>query len=546
MVIGLQSDFQDHFPRRRACPLYGERGMIGAAHPLTVNAGLEILHRDGNAFDAAVAAALTAAVVMPEMCGLGGELFSVFTVAGGEPRAIQASGRSARGASYDLMVQLGGEHMPFTGPHSIAVPGMVDAYFHLLAQYGSMSFAEVAEPAIDLARNGFALQPLGARAIANNAALLARDEAARAIFLANGPSPASGTRLVQTDLANTLETLGREGVDAFYRGSIAARMVAYLQSVGSKFELADFADYASNFSDPYAITYRGQRIYQTAVPSQGIIMLEALRILEHADLRDPQRADAIHTMVEAKKLAYADRLAHLADGRANPIAALLSDEFAAARFAAIDPAHAHDDVPVGELQDGDTTYIAVADEYGNMVSLIQSVSAAFGAGIVAGDTGVVMNNRVGRGFSLNPHHPNVYAPGKKSMHTLNAWLIADEQGRPIVVGGTPGGDGQPQWNTQAIVGLIDAGMDVQQAIEQPRWTSWPGTDPATIDHAFELRLEDRIPDDVRQDLAARGHRIVVQPSWGGGGAMQIIARHPETGLLVGGSDARVEGTVLGS
>lgn len=543
-VLGF-GDAQGAFDRRRAFPMYGEHGLVAAAHPMVVDAGLRIMHDGGNAFDVAVAAGLAAAVVMPEMCGLGGELFSVFTVRGGTPVSIQASGRSARGASYELMKQLGGEHMPYTGPHSIGVPGMVSAFFELLDSYGTMSFAQVAEPAVDLARNGFPLQPEGAQAIANNAGLLQQDAAAAAIFLANGTTPAPGTRLVQTDLANTLEQLGEEGAQSFYTGDLARRMVSYLQSVGGKWTMEDFADYESDHSAPYSVNYRGHTLYQTALPSQGIILLEALNIVENAKLRDPQSADDIHTLVEAKKLAYADRGAFLADSRDNPIAALLSKEFDRNRYATIIPGKAMTHVPIGDLNDGDTTYLCTADSEGNMVSLIQSVSAAFGSGIVAGDTGVVMNNRSGRGFSLDPQHPNVYAPGKKSMHTLNCYLITDEQDRPVIVGGTPGGDGQPQWNLQAIVGMIDAGMDVQTTIEQPRWTSWPGTDPSTIDNPFELRMENRSSESVREELASRGHHVVAQSAWAGGGAMQIIARDPDSGLMIGGSDARVEGTVLG-
>jgi gamma-glutamyltranspeptidase/glutathione hydrolase len=544
MTIGFGKT-TDVFARRRAFPMYAERAMVAAAHPLIVDAGLQISHQGGNAFDIAVAAGLAAAVVMPEMCGLGGELFAVYSVAGNGPLSIQASGRSPRGASYDLMKELGGDHMPYNGPHSIAVPGMVDGFFHLLESYGTMPFAQVAEPAIDLARNGYALQPEGAGDIAINAELLSKDEAAAAIFLAHGHTPAAGTRLVQSDLANTLEQLGREGKASFYSGDIAKRMVAYLQSIGSKYELADFEEYESDLSAPYSVSYRGHTVYQTAVPSQGIILLEALNIVENANLADPQSADAIHTMVEAKKFAYADRMAYLAEGRTNPIQQLLSKPYASDRFNAIDPDQAVERADAGVLTDGDTTYLCAVDHEGNMVSLIQSVSAAFGAGIVAGDTGVVMNNRSGRGFSLDPAHPNVYAPGKKSMHTLNAYLIADEQDRPVLVGGTPGGDGQPQWNLQGIVGMIDAGFDVQTAIEQPRWTSWPGTDPSASHNPFELRMESRVDPDVVENLRKRGHRVVEQSPWGGGGAMQIIARDPDTGLMIGGSDARVEGTVLG-
>lgn len=544
MTLGFGTSTGD-FPRRNVHPAYADEAMVAAAHPAIVDAGMRIMHQGGNAFDIAVAAGLAAAVVMPEMCGLGGELFSVFSVKGQQPQSIQASGRTPRNASYELMKQLGGDQMPYNGPHSIGVPGMVDGFFYLLENHGTMTFGQVAEPAIDLARNGFPLLPSGAAHIADYAEFLAKDEAAAAIFLANGTAPKPGTTLVQTDLANTLETLAAEGARSFYTGDLAKRMVAYLQSVGSKFDLDDFAGYESDLSAPYSVNYRGHTVYQTAVPSQGIILLEALNIVENADMANPQSAEAIHTMIEAKKLAYADRIANLGDGRENPIEELLSKDFAARRFAEIDAQKANHTATIGKLSDGDTTYLCAVDRDGNMVSLIQSVSAAFGAGIVAGDTGVVMNNRAGRGFSLDPNHPNVYAPGKRSMHTLNAYLISDTQGRPVLVGGTPGGDGQPQWNLQGIVGLVDAGFDVQAAIEQPRWTSWPGTDPSTYDNPFELRMESTAEDNVRDELEARGHKVVEQAAWRGGGAAQMIARDPESGVMIGGSDARAEGLAFG-
>lgn len=532
--------------RRRPFPCYAERGMVAAAHPFVVESGLTILRQGGNAIDAAVAAGLTATVVMPEMCGLGGDLFAVLST-GGAPIAIQASGKSAQAASLELMREIGGGHMPYTGPHSIAVPGMVDAYFQLLERYGTMMFAQVAEPAVQLARNGFPLQPLGAGAIAAQAEALAEDEAAAAIFLANGRTPSPGDRLVQTDLANTLEQLGREGATSFYQGDLAQRMTRYLQYAGGRHTMDDFAAYNTVIDAPYATTYRGQTVYQTRVPSQGLILLEELNIVENIKLGNLQSADAIHTLVEAKKLAYADRLGHIADPEFHnsPIERLLSKEWARQRFAQIDPSRAALNVGAGEMQDGDTTYLCVADGDGRMVSLIQSVSSTFGSCVVAGDTGVVMNNRAGRGFSLVEGHPNIYAPGKKTVHTLNCFLIADESGTPVLVGGTPGGDGQPQWNLQLITGMVDSGMDVQQTIEQPRWTSWPGTDPSVIGDPFELRVENRLPNEVIAGLEERGHVVRLQGAWGGGGAAQIIARDPATGLLIGGTDARVEGIALG-
>jgi gamma-glutamyltranspeptidase/glutathione hydrolase len=541
--------------RRRAYPLYAEHGMVAAAHPLTAEAGLHILRKGGNAIDAAVAAGLVAAVVMPEMCGLGGDLFAVLHVPGaqggaGETVSLQGSGISPRGASIDLMKQHGsanGTQMPYQGPLSISVPGMVEAYEQLLNRYGTMSFAEVAETAISLARDGFIVQPLGAGSIAGNADILAQDAAAAAIFLPGGKPIRAGNRLRQEDLARTIEAIAAGGAKVFYTGDIATRITTYLASVGGALAMADFADHGTDIGAPLRTTYRDHTVYQTAIPSQGLILLEELNIVENANVDDPLSADAIHILVEAKKLAFADRVGHSADAKFHntPLTTLLSKKWAAGRFAAIDASRAATDVPAGQLQDGDTTYLNVVDGNGAMVSLIQSVSSAFGSCVVGGDTGVVLNNRVGRGFSLEEGHVNQYAPGKKTMHTLNCYMVADPEGRPVLVGGTPGGDGQPQWNLQAIAGMIDGGLDAQAAIEMPRWTSWPGTDPGSIDNPFELRIEDRIGAEVVADLEARGHAVKLQDAWDGGGSAQIIGRDPETGVLIGGTDARVEGNVLG-
>ncbi|HYI25171.1 MAG TPA: gamma-glutamyltransferase, partial [Thermomicrobiales bacterium] len=311
--------------------------------------------------------------------------------------------------------------------------------------------------------------------------------------------------------------------------------------------MEDFADHTTDIGTPYSTTYRNYAVYQTAIPSQGLILLESLNIVEQADLSDLFSAASIHTMVEAKKLAYADRLRHAADANfhTTPLETLLGKPWAAERFSHISPAQAATTVDGGPLSDGDTTYINVIDDAGMMVSLIQSVSSAFGSGVVGGDTGVLFNNRVGRGFTLQEGHVNQYAPGKKTMHTLNCYLVADAAGRPVLVGGTPGGDGQPQWNLQALVNMIDAGLDAQAAIEAPRWTSWPGTDPSVVANPYELWIEDRIGPDAIAALRDLGHTVKVLDPWDGSGAMQIIARNPESGLLIGGTDARVEGNVLG-
>jgi gamma-glutamyltranspeptidase/glutathione hydrolase len=280
-----------------------------------------------------------------------------------------------------------------------------------------------------------------------------------------------------------------------------------------------------------------------------MILLEALNIVEQAPPAALAGGDAaaIHLMAEAIKLAFADRLGYAQDPAfgPSPLAALLSKAWAARRHAEIDMRRAADDVPAGAMQDGDTTYLCTADARGMMVSLIQSVSSAFGSGVIAGDTGVLLNNRVGRGFSLEPGHPNLFAPGKRTMSTLNCYLVTDGDGAPVLVGGTPGGDGQPQWNLQVLVGLIEGGLDAQAAVETPRWTVWPGTDPHDRQNPLELRVETRAGEETIAQLQARGHRIRRMNAWGAGGGAQIIARDPGSGVLAAGSDPRVEGMALG-
>jgi gamma-glutamyltranspeptidase/glutathione hydrolase len=540
------------WPRRRPYPMYADRGMVAAAHPMTVAAGLHVLRSGGNAVDVAVAAGLAAAVVMPEMCGLGGDLFALVSLSGQPITSIQGSGIAPRQATIEEMRRHSpdGKHqMPYQGPLAIAVPGMVDAYFTLLRRFGTKSFAEVAEPATAMAREGFALQPLGAHAIAANADLLRRDPAAAAVFLPGGKPPAAGTLLKQPGLAKTLETLAKDGRDTFYRGEIGQQIAAHVQELGGRLAIDDMRDHETALTAPIETSYRGYTIYETCIPSQGLILLESLNIVEAATAApfNPTSVEGIHTLVEAKKLAYADRLGFAGDSAFGncPTDLLLSKNWAETRATEIDPDHAQSEILAGVHQDGDTTYLCVIDGDGAMVSLIQSVSSAFGSGVVGGETGVVMNNRAGRGFTLQEGHPNIFAPGKKTMHTLNCYLIGDEQGRPVLVGGTPGGDGQPQWNMQAITGLIDMGLDAQATVELPRWTSWPGTDPISIENPFELRVEDRLDPGTIAGLDAKGHDIRRQGPWGGGGAAQIIARDPETGVLIGGSDPRAEGLALG-
>lgn len=351
------------------------------------------------------------------------------------------------------------------------------------------------------------------------------------------------------DLARTIRTYAERGPDVFYRGEIAAEIVRSSMEGGGLFGAAEFAEHTTDVYNPLHTTYREVDVYTTAPPSQGVIVLEWLNLMEGYDLKSLGfgSADALHLMVETKKLAFADRLAYCGDPRFidNPLDELLSKAYAEKRRGAVDSKQANNEPLAGSLKErgGNTSYFAVADGEGNVISFIHSLSAAFGCCVVAGETGVMLNNRAGRGFTLDEGHPNVIEGGKKTMHTLNCYLLCRD-GRPYAAVGTPGGDRQAQWDAQVISNLLDHGMDVQQAVEAPRWVSSPGTDPASINTPMQFRYEDRFDPGVIEELARRGHRVNPMTEWGGGGALQVIARDGD-GTLQGGCDPRSRGVALG-
>jgi gamma-glutamyltranspeptidase/glutathione hydrolase len=540
--------------RRRISPTLARNGMVCAAHPLAVAAGMDVLRRGGNAVDAAVAAGLAAAVTMPEMCGLGGDLFAIVHAPGEAPLSFLSSGIAATGASLEMVLAKAGKAsdgsslMPLRGPLSVGVPGMPAGYGSLLERFGSLSFGEAAASAIGLAEDGFPVSPLCAWAIDETKTMLARTPSTAAVLLPGGRPPAAGALLRQPGLASTLRRLAAAGTDDFYKGDLARRMSAFLIEAGGAMSEADFAQHSTVVQPPITTTYRGYTVCQTGLPSPGMILLEALNLVENfaGATVGAGTGEAAHLMVEAIKIAFADRLGHAQDPATGetPLDVLLSKAFAAKRFLDIDPERAAPQVEPA-LQTGDTTYLCTADGSGMMVSLIQSVSSAFGSGMIAGDTGVILNNRVGRGFSLVPGHPNHYAPGKKPISTLNCWSVMDHGGEAVMVGGSYGGDGQPQWGLQMLVGMIDGGLDVQAATELPRWELFPGTDPHNFPSPYQLAAETRMGEEALSGLTARGHTVLKVGEWGGRGGANIIARDPATGVLAGGSDPRIEGMPAG-
>ncbi|HYO29269.1 MAG TPA: gamma-glutamyltransferase, partial [Thermomicrobiales bacterium] len=374
--------------------------------------------------------------------------------------------------------------------------------------------------------------------------------ASAAVFLPDGHPPCPGDIFRQPDLARSIGEIAQGGPDLFYRGALGRRIAGALAEVGGVLSADDLAGHATDVSAPLETTYRGYTVYETALPTQGFVVLEALNIVERAkpDSRALTSAEGVHLGAEALKAAFADRNAYAGDPRLVdvPIADLISKGWAAERFAGIDPNHASADARAGALSAAHTTSLCCVDGDGLMISLIFTLSDAFGSGVVAGDTGILLTNRAGHCFSLEDGSPNLFAPGKRPMHTLNCYLVADPSGTPVLVGGTPGGDYQPQWNLQTLTGLIDGGLDAQAATEQPRWQIWPATYPAEIGQPMELQVEDRIGEEAITDLEAKGHAVVRLGPWGARGSVQTIARDPETGVLAAGSDPRSEGLALGA
>ena len=527
----------------------GRNGMIATSQPLASAAGLRVLQQGGNAIDAAVTAAALLAVVEPTMNGLGGDLFAlVHEGANGTIKALNASGRAPAAATLGEFRQRKLDQIPYRGPLSVSVPGVVDGWSELLSKYGTLTLAQALQPAIDYARDGFPVAEIVSVQWKDAEETLARDPAAAATFLPGGKAPSAGEIFRNPRLAATLEALAKGGRDAFYRGPIGHAIVADMKRRNGLFADADFAEHTSTWVEPLSTNYRGYDVLELPPNTQGIVALEMLNILEGYNLKTlgHNTAPYLHLLVEAKKAAFADRDAWLADSSSVPPAVtrrLLSKEYAAERRKAIDPNRAADSYPALVLDGrtaqeqpppearGDTIYMTVADSKGNVISLIQSIFENFGAGIVAGETGIVLHNR-GSLFSLTPGHPNALAPGKRPFHTLVPAMVLKDK-RLWLSFGVMGGDMQPQGHVQVLLNIIDFGMNVQEAGEAPRFRH----------SSLGLALESAISAEARSGLTERGHRVV--SSVGAFGGYQGILIDPRSRVLMGGSDPRKDGLAIG-
>ena len=572
----------------------GRNGMVCAGHPLAAQAGISILQRGGNAIDAAIATAAALGVVEPLMSGIGGDGFIMAYLAG-EDRLRVCNGTGA--APYAAAPERYRDGIPMKGIMSVSVPGLLNAWLDVHETYGKLPLDEALAPAIALADDGFPVTHYLSAAIAGDA-LLCEFPTSKAVFTRSdsGTPLQPGDILRQADLALTLSSIAADGRDAFYRGPIGAAIVRFSDSQGGLLTLADLNDCRARWQEPIATEYRGHIVYEAPPNSSGHILLQELNIIRDYDLAAMGfgAPESIHLMVEAKKLAFADREAYVADpDYVNvPLEGMLSAEYARRRAAGIDPEQAAQSVKAGDPwayqsagrpavaasaprrgprhEQEDTTCFVVADREGNAVCQLQSIQSGWGSSLIAGDTGILLNNRMTY-WHLDPDHVDYLQPGKRVRHTMNPVMVfranaaAPPSGngidgnsggngstaprRQLVYAlGTPGADCQVQSNMQVLTNLIDYGMTLQEAVEAPRWKHIQDGTESTVPHTAENRLlmESRFSDAAMRRLRAMGHPVHPLDAWDGvTGREMALYIDPDTGAIHGAADPRYDGYAVG-
>jgi gamma-glutamyltranspeptidase/glutathione hydrolase len=560
----------------------GRHAAVASMKAEATEAARRILDAGGNAFDAAVGGQAALAVTDFSLNGIGSDaVLLVYPAREKKVYSVNAEPRAPKLTTIEWYLKNNGGKIPESdGLLSGGLPGVVDAWYTLLDRWGTMSFEQVLQPAIDLAENGFPLSEYGASYIADSKKILKYPTTVR-IYLPNGRPPRAGEILRNSDLARTLKKLveaekanqakGRHEAlksarDRFYKGDIAKDLAAFSEANGGLFRYEDFAEYTAEVETPVSINYRGYQIYKNPSASQGPTELIALNLLEGYDLKalGHNSPDFLHTNVEAVKLAMADREKYLGDMDfiKIPYDGLLSKDYARERRKLIDPAKASLELrpgspekfvagaspldrPVHEVldgdarHDGDTSYIAVVDKDHNMVSFEPSLHSSFGTGVVMGDTGILFNCR-GDYYSLVRGEANALEPGKRPRSTLQSTLVMKD-GQPYAIMGSPGGDDQVMRTMQTLINMIDFGMNIQQAIEAPRWSSraFPASPFPHTMYPGDLSVEDRIPETTRRALISRGHKLGVAPPWSLGSNAGIVV-DGNSGVLSAGADPRVD------
>lgn len=527
-----------------------KNGMAATSQPLATQIALDILKAGGSAVDAAIAANAMLGLVEPTGCGIGGDLFAI--VWDNEQKSLaglNASGRSPQLLTLEYLRQHGIDKMPTLGPLSVSVPGAVDGWFELHRRFGKLPLADILQPAIHYAEEGFPVSQVIAWHWANDARKLDDFEGFRELYMPGGKVPVTGQVFRNSQLAETYERIATGGRDAFYGGDIAQKIDAYMTAQGGFLRYDDLARHRSEWVTPLSTDYRGYELYELPPNGQGMVALQLLNVLELFDLRSMGYGSAqyIHTLVEAKKLVYEDRARYYADMDfyTAPLQKLLSKDYAHERRQLISSERAADTYPAGDavLEHGDTVYLTVADRDGNMVSLIQSNYGGMGSGMTLADLGFMLQNRAAL-FSLEDGHANVYAPGKRPFHTIiPAFVMKD--GQPLMSFGVMGGAMQPQAHAQIMINIIDFDMNLQEAGDAARIRHIGSSQPTDerMTNGGTVFLESGIGETVREQLRELGHAVATHREDFGG--YQAILWNSEQGVYYGASEVRKDGQAAG-
>lgn len=515
-----------------------ERGIVATSHYLASQAGAQVLAQGGSAMDAAIAANATLGVTEPMMNGIGGDLFLIYWDAkAGKLYGLNASGWAPRKLTIEFLAQHGITAMPHDGIHSVTVPGAVEGWSQAHQRFGRLPWKELFTPAIYYAEHGYAVPEIIQSYWADEEAKLQKTDEARRVFLPGGKVPELGARFTNPDIAKSLRLLAEKGRDAFYKGEIAQAIVRTSTAFGGTMELQDLADFSAEWVEPVSVDYRGWKIYELPPNVQGMAALEMLNIMGafQPDKDGPRGVVELHKKIEAMKLAYADLYRYNADPRFAkvPVKGLLDKAYAAQRAAKIDPGKANCNPGAGHPATSDTTYLAAVDKEGNIASLIQSNYSGFGSGVVVNGMGFALQNR-GALFSLDAAHPNALQPRKRPFHTIIPAFM--ERGDVRIGFGIMGGANQPLAHAQFVSNLVDYGMNIQGALEAPRFTVTGG-------HvSCDILIESRIAPDVIQALRQKGHNLIVRGDYTSlMGRGQAVMHNSKTGMNWAASDPRADG-----
>ncbi|QOR34347.1 gamma-glutamyltransferase family protein [Clostridium sp. 'deep sea'] len=524
------------YPARRRA-VFARNGMVATSQPLAAQAGLDILKRGGNAIDAAVATAACLTVLEPTSNGIGGDGFALVWTKG-KLHGLNSSGPAPKSISIEAVKALGYEEMPTYGFIPVTVPGIPAAWAELNNKFGKLPLSEVLQPAIEYAKNGYPVSPVASyywnRAYHN---FKQKTEGTQfdewfKIFAPHNKTPKAGEMWSSPDHARTLELIGKTNAKAFYQGELAEKIAAFSKAYNAFISYDDLASFKPEWVDPIGVDYHGYKVWEIPPNGQGLVALLALNIAKELKMDGRDDVETLHNQIEAIKLAFADGQKYITEHKDMRFTTdqLLSETYANKRRALIKDTALKPEA--GEPKSGGTVYLCAADNDGNMISYIQSNYMGFGSGLVVPGTGIALQNR-GKNFSLDPNHDNHLAPNKRTYHTIIPGFLTKGD-LPVGPFGVMGGFMQPQGHMQVVMNAIDFNLNPQAALDAPRWR-W--------DKGMEVSMEMGFPQHIINALIRKGHKIKVQPNTGGFGRGQIIWRDPESGVLVGGTESRTDGTV---